>query len=83
MHIKQEYPKYIQLENGYVIVENKEEELTYLKEEEELTYLKEEEELTYLKEEENEPTSKNHSKGVDKKKSNANRGTGGGGESKQ
>ena len=62
-----EYPKYIQLEDGYKIVENKQEEDDLIK--------------PVKKEEKNEPASKDNSKGVDKKKSNPNRGTGSGRES--
>lgn len=65
--VVQEYPKYIQLENGYKIVENKQEEDTLIK--------------PVKKEEKNEPASKDNSKGIDKKKSNSNRGTGAGRES--
>lgn len=59
-----EFPKYIQLPDGYKIVINKEEE----------------DEITKGVNPD-ESTGKNNGKGVNKKKSDTNRGTGAGGES--
>lgn len=64
--VVQEYPKYIQLENGYKIVDSKEEEDALIKP---------------IKEEKNEQTSKDNSQGTNKKKSNTGGGVGAGRES--
>ena len=65
--VVQEYPKYIQLENGYKIVNSKEEEDALIK--------------PVKKEEKNERTSKDNSQGANKKKSNTGGSAGTGGES--